>query len=105
MILIEAPTASDSYPMGRIPKAATIIKVTGETDVGTVNFNIEKRATRYSAGTDVDTTEFVAATPEMSQTSGFESAAIAADDYLHYAASAVASSPTEVTVTVTYKID
>ncbi len=105
MIYIEDPTATDSYPICRVPKASTITEVTGITDVGTVDFNIEERSTADVAGTDLDTTEFVAATTEMSQTSGFENSAIAAKAWLHYAASAVASSPTKVWVTVTYTID
>lgn len=106
-IYIESPTASDSYPIAYLNSAATITKVTGLTDTGTVDFNIEERATADVLGTDIESTagDMQATAAGMSQTSGFENSGIAAGAWLHYAASAVASSPTKVWISVTWTVD
>jgi len=106
MIYIEDPTASDSFPLCHIPKAATIVAVRAITDVGTVDFNIEERGnlTPDQAGTDINTGEMVATVSGLEDTS-FSNSAIAEDSWLTYAASAVASSPTKLWVTVEYTYD
>lgn len=108
MIYIENPTAADEYPIGAVPDAATMVRVVGATDAGTVTFNVEKRSmtTPYTAGTDIFTSDQVAGTGgSVLNTTTFNSGAISADSWLHYSASAVASSPTKLWVWVEYTID
>ncbi len=106
VIYIEDPTATDAFPMGYIPFAATMVAVRAITDVGTVDFNIEKRSklTPDVAGTNIWTVDKQATTGGLEQTS-FDSGSIGADEWLHFAASAVASSPTKLWVSLEYTID
>lgn len=106
IIYIENPTATDEFPICFVPSAATLVRIVAVTDTGTVDFNINKRATTTPdvSGTDVDSSEFQATSGGLNDTS-FSSAAISADNWLHYSASAVASSPTKVWISVTYTVD
>ena len=106
IIYIENPTVSDSFPLGYVPDAATMVAVRAVTDTGTVDFNIEKRAklTPESAGTDVWSADKQATSSGLEQTS-FDSGAVSADSWLQFAASAVAGSPTKLWVSVQYVID
>jgi hypothetical protein len=106
VLKIENPKANDEFPMLYVGDAATVVAVRAVTDVGTVNFNLEKRGklTPDQAGTDVDTTDFVASVAGIEQTSGFESAGISADQWLSYVCTSVASGPSAVWVTVEYTI-
>ncbi len=106
IIYIENPTASDSFPLGYVPDAATLVAVRAVTDTGTANFNIEKRGklTPGSAGTDVWSVDQQATSSGLEQTS-FDSGSISADSWLQLAASAVAGSPTRLWVSVEYVID
>ena len=106
ILYIENPAATDSFPIGYVAEAASLVAVRAVTDVGTVDFNIEKRSklTPDVAGTDVWSSDKQAAASGLEQTS-FDSGAIAADQWLHYSASAVASSPTKLWISVEYQIN
>lgn len=100
---IENPSASDSFPLTFLGEAATISRIVAVTDTGTVTFNIEKRSktTPYTAGTDINSSDFTATSSAL-ETSSFSSGSVSADSWLWYAATSVASSPTKLTLTVIY---
>lgn len=106
ILYIENPTASDEFPLCYIPDAATMVAVRSVTDVGTVDFNIERRSklTPDVAGTNVWSADKQATASGLEQTS-FDAGEIGADEWLHYSASAVASSPTKLWISVEYTID
>lgn len=106
ILYIENPSAGDSFPIGYVPDAATLIAVRAVTDAGTVDFNIEKRAklTPDVVGTDVWNAERQATAGGLEQTT-FDSGAIGADSWLHFAASAVAGGATQLWVSVEYTVD
>ena len=106
VLYIENPTASDEFPLAYVPDAATLVAVRAVTDVGTVDFNIEKRAklTPDVAGTNVWSADKQATAGGLEQAT-FDAGSIGADEWLHYSASAVASSPTKLLVSVEYTID
>jgi len=103
---IENPRAADSWPIAYVGDPATVVAVRAITDVGTVDFNIEKRGklTPDVAGTDINTGEMVATAAGLEDTS-FASPAVSADNWLSVEISAVASSPTLLWITVEYTID
>lgn len=103
VLYIESPAATDAFPIAYVPEAATMIAVRAVTDAGTVSFNIEKRGelTPDVAGTDVWSSDKQATVSGLEQ-SAFDSGTIAADSWLHYAASAVNSSPGKLWVAVVY---
>ncbi len=108
MLYIESPQATDEIPMGPVPDAATMVRVVAATDAGTVTFNIEKRAqtTPYTAGTNIFSSDQVAGTGgSVLNTTTFNSGQIAAASWLHFSASAIASSPTKLWVWAEYTID
>lgn len=106
VLYIENPTAADEFPLAYVPDAATLVAVRAVTDIGTVDFNIEKRSklTPDVAGTNVWSADKQATASGLEQTS-FDAGSIGADEWLHYSASAVASSPTKLWVSVEYVID
>lgn len=106
-IYIEGPTAADDFPICYVGDAVTIIAIRSVTDAGTVTFNIEQRGkfTPATAGTNVLSSDQVADTGGEEVTSSFADATVPADNWLCYAASAVASSPTKLWVCVEYTID
>lgn len=105
ILYIESPTAGDSFPIGYVPDAATLVSVRAVTDAGTVDFNIEKRSklTPDVAGTDVWSADKQATASGLEQNS-FDSAAIGADSWLHFAASAAAGAA-QLWVSVEYTVD
>jgi len=106
MIYIENPTATDSFPLGYVPDAATCVAVRAQTNTGTVDFNIEKRAktSPFSAGTDIWTADKQATSAGLEQLS-FDSGAVSADRWLQFAASAVSGTPTKLVISLVYTID
>jgi len=106
ILYIENPSAGDSFPIGYVPEAATVVAVRAVTDAGTVDFNIEKRSklTPDVTGTDVWSADKQATASGLEQTT-FDSAAISADSWLHFAASAVSGSPTQLWVSVEFAVD
>ena len=106
ILYIENPSATDSFPIGYVPDAATLVAVRAVTDVGTVDFNIEKRGklTPDVAGTDVWSADKQATASGLEQAS-FDSGAIGADSWLHFAASAMAGGATQLWVSVEYTVD
>lgn len=106
VLYIENPTAADEFPLAYVPDAATMVAVRAVTDVGTVDFNLEKRSklTPDVAGTNVWTADRQGTAAGLEQTT-FDAGSIAADEWLHYSASAVASSPTRLWISVEYTID
>ena len=106
VIYIEDPTATDEFPITYPPDAATMVAVRAVTDVGTVEFNIEQRAKLIPdvAGTDIWSTDKQGTSAGFEQTS-FDSPSIGPDAWLHYSASAVASSPTKLWISLEYTID
>ncbi len=106
VIYIEDPTATDEFPIAYMPDAATMVAVRAVTDVGSVDFNIEKRAklTPDVAGTAVWSIDKQATSSGLEQTT-FDSGAIGVDSWLHYSASAVTSAPTKLWISLEYTID
>ena len=112
MIYIEDPTASDVWPICYVPKAATMQRVVGVTDTGSVTFNIQKRS---KTTPDVDAPAAVIWTAggegDQDATAGgldktvFDAASIGAGGkWLVFVASAV-SSATKVWIGIEYTID
>jgi hypothetical protein len=97
VLYIENPTATDAFPLAYISESATLVAVRAITDTGTVTFNIEKRSklTPDVAGTDIWSSDKQATSAGLEQTA-FDSGAVAADEWLHYSASAIAASPTKL---------
>ncbi len=89
-----------------VPDAATLVAVRAVTDAGTVDFNVEKRSklTPDVAGTDVWGADKQASAGGLEQTA-FDNAAVGADSWLHFAASAVAGGVTQLWVSVEYTVD
>ena len=108
IIYIENPVATDDFPICFVADSATMVRVVAVTDVGTVDFNIEKRAklTPDVAGTNIWTVDKQAVAAGLDQTT-FDSGGVAtsADEWLTFAASAVASSPTKLWVALEYTIN
>jgi len=106
ILYIENPTATDEFPIGYVPDAASMAAVRAITNTGTVDFNIEKRAklTPNTAGTNLWTADKQATSSGLEQLT-FDSGAIAADEWLHYSASAVTGSPTKLWVSLEFTID
>jgi hypothetical protein len=106
IIYIEDPTATDSFPIGSFPIACTISRITFITDTGTVDFNLEERAeaTPFTAGTDVFSVDDQASTTNSVVTS-FANAGMAANSWLWFAASAVASTPGKLIIKIDYQED
>jgi hypothetical protein len=106
VLYIESPAASDAFPLAYVPEGATLVAVRAVTDVGTVTFNIEKRSklTPDVAGTDVWSADKQATAAGLEETT-FDSGSVAADEWLHYSASAVASAPTRLWISVEYVVD
>ena len=106
VLYIENPAASDSFPIGYVPDAATLVAVRAVTDTGTVDFNIEKRGklTPDVAGSDVWSADKQATASGLEQ-STFDSPAIAADSWLHYATSAIGGGVTRLWLSLEYSVD
>lgn len=106
ILYVENPGATDAFPIGYVPQAASLVAVRAVTDTGTIDFNIETRGklTPDVAGNSAWTADKQATAAGLEQTS-FDAGAIAADEWLYFAASAVASSPTRLWVSVEYAID
>ncbi len=104
---IEAPIAGDAVFIGVVPHAVTAVDAKGETDTGTVTFNIEHRAvgSAFSAGTDILTSDLVATTSQATTQTFDSSGAVAADKYLYAVVTSVASSPTEFIGSIEYTIN
>ena len=86
--------------------ACTITRITHITDTGTVDWNLEERAeaTPGTAGTDVYSSDEVSSSTNSVDTT-FANATLAEGSWLHFAASAVASSPTKIWVAITFTED
>jgi hypothetical protein len=104
ILYIENPLAADSFPLCYVPEAAQMVAVRAITDVGTVDFNIEKRSklTPDVAGTDVWSADKQATTAGLEQTT-FDAGAIGEHQWLHYSASAIVSSPAKLWISVEYR--
>ena len=76
------------------------------TDTGSVDFNIEHRATNTPdvAGTDTLTAD-LQATAAGASSSTFSDATVPAERWLNYSASAAAGSPMKLWVALEYTID
>jgi len=103
---IESPTNADNYPICFCDEASTVNEVWAETDTGTVDFNIEKRAhgSAESAGTNIFTSD-VQADDDGYNTTTINSPTVSADYWLFYCSSAVASSPTKLWIVVKYTLN
>ena len=106
-IYIEDPVGTDSYPIGTFPVACTITSVTHITDTGTVTFNLEERAstTPDVAGTDVFTSDLTASSTSSTASTGFANDGMAANAWLYYAATSVASTPGFIWISIQYTED
>ena len=106
LIYIESPTASDLFPIGWTHYPGIVRRVTAETDAGTVDFNITKRlvlSDSFTGGTNIWTSDKQATTSIMTQTT-FQSPRVAPDTGFWFDASAIASSPTKIFVTILLEI-
>lgn len=106
MVYIEDPVAADSFPIAFVADAITMIQVRGVTDTGTVDFNVEHRATDTPnvAGTDTLTADLQAnATGASSST--FSDATVPAERWLNFNASATTGSPTKLWVAIEFTVD
>lgn len=106
LVYVETPADTDVFPVAFVGDAVTMVKVWGQTDTGTVDFNIEERATTSpgSSGTDTLTAD-LQSTSSGANSSSFSNSSIAADSWLVFVASATASSPTKLWVAFEYTID
>ena len=106
MIYIETPSATTVYPMFTVSGTSTLSKVTYQTDVGNVTFNIEERGsgTPNTAGTDVLSADHSATATEV-QTSTFSNTSLAAESWAYFVASAVSGTPTKVWIRAFYTED
>jgi len=104
---IANPVAGDEAYIGEVHSAVTAVEAAGETDTGTVVFNIERRAygSGFSAGTDILSSDLTATTSRVTTTSFAASGAIATDQYLWATVTSVTSSPTEFIGSLEYTID
>jgi hypothetical protein len=100
----QAP-AVETIRLRNVPTAATITRITHITSAGTVDFNIEKRAeaTPFTTGTNVFSSDKQATTTNATETT-FNSAAIAARDWLVIDVSAV-STPGTLIVKIEFTLD
>lgn len=106
IVYIEDPADDDSFPVLAVGTACTITRITHITDAGTVDWNLEERAeaTPATAGTDVYASDEQSGTTNSVDTS-FSNDSLAANTWLHYSASAVASSPTKLWIKITFTED
>ncbi len=107
IVYIEFPTASDSLPVAFLADDVTFVQVRGVTDTGTVDFNIERRATNTpdATGTDILSADLQATSAGASTSSFATSGAVAGEQWLHYSSSAVSGTPTKLWVALEFTID
>lgn len=87
-----SPAATDVLDMTEFPWPMKIIRARYKTDIGTVDFNLERRTSPDTAGTDLWSAD-KQATSTIATATEFTVITLRRDDFLFYAASAVASSP------------
>lgn len=106
IVYIEDPTASDSFPIAFIADDITMVQVRGVTDQGTVDFNIEHRATDTPdvVGTDTLGSD-LQATSSGASSSSFSDATVPAERWLNYKAGAASGTATKLWVAIEYTID
>jgi hypothetical protein len=106
IVYIEDPTASDSFPIAFIADDITLVQVRAVTDQGTVDFNIEHRATFAPdvAGTDTLSSD-LQATSSGASSSSFTDATVPAERWLNYNAGAASGTATKLWVAIEYTID
>ncbi len=104
---IEDPLASDSFPIAFVADNVTFVQVRAITNVGTVDFNIQRRSTNTPdvAGTDILSADLQATAASAATTSFASSGSVAAEQWLNYNASAIASAPTKLWIVLEYTID
>ncbi len=107
VVYIENPIATDSFPVTFVADSVTLVQVRGVTDIGTVDFNLERRATNTPdvAGTDILTADLQALAAGASTAAFVSSGAVAAEQWLSYNASAVSGTPTKLWVVIEFTID
>ncbi len=99
----EDPVSSDNFSAMKLPFAYTITEIACHTNTGTADINVEERAeaTPNTAGTDAMSSELVCDSNQQ-ETASFSNAGFAANTWPTLTVSAVASSPTKITITVRY---
>lgn len=102
---IESPDSSDAIPFVRIPYDMTISKIYAQTGSGTITYNIQERASRNSAGTNVLTSSMTALSASEVSSTSFSNAGIAEGAYLAFVTSASTGTPTDITITIEYIIN
>lgn len=106
IVYIESPTGTDSFPIAFLADAVTLVQVRGVTDVGTVDFNIEHRATDAP---DVPGTDTLSAALQASSggavSTDFSDATVPGERWLNFNASGVSASPGKLWVALEYTID
>lgn len=89
----------------RVPWKCTIKNIGHQVDAATsVTWNLEERATRGSAGTDVFSSDEVSTTTYQEETT-FSNAGLAADDWLVLSISAISGTPTQLLIEVEVEVD
>lgn len=101
--IIDVPTNAD-VRFVQVPYAMILTKVSA-TVIGatSVTFQIEKRTTAGTTGTNMLTSALVATT-SGANTVAFASNAIASGQYLTYVSSSVSGSPSQISITIEYNI-
>lgn len=86
IVYIETPTDGDEFPIAFIADDMTMVTVNSVTDTGTVDFNIERRATNTPdvAGTDVLTADLTADDGGEATTTFDNSGDVDAEEWLVY---------------------
>lgn len=104
---IENPTATMVLQLGFEKAAVTLVKVYGETDAGTVTFQIQKKpfGSQDVAGTDMLSASLVASATGVSTTAFVGGGSVGAENGLFLKALAIASGPAKLWVAVTYRVD
>lgn len=113
MFYIETPVADDEFPQAYLEDAATFTEVFGNTDTGTITFNIERRSkfAPDAAGTDIidsgtaqDPDLLIDATGETNGNFA-ASGQVAANQWLVVKITSVASTPTKGWIALVGTID
>ncbi len=104
---LDNPVAGDTRSVTFLANAATFVQVRGVTDAGTVDFNIEYRATDTPdvAGTDILTADLQATAGGANTTTFNASGVVAAETWLTLVASADAGGPTKLWVVIEYVVN
>jgi len=106
IIYIKAPEVTDAFPVFGLGPACTVTRITHSTEAGTVDWNIEERAeaTPFTVGTAIYASDEQSSTSHSVDTS-FSNDSIAANAIFFFEVSAIASTPADLLIKVTFTED